>query len=150
MEGERKPHARAVPLLSSVVIPAPGWANSDRAGVSATTNHTRVSAGPAGAALACIPPREFSCAYIRGVREIPLDQAPSEIAAAARAAARGQIVYLTEDGERLAAIVPPEFAAEMEDLSPDEVLELLDDLSGAPAVGESSSDTDADPGPMTD
>jgi antitoxin (DNA-binding transcriptional repressor) of toxin-antitoxin stability system len=53
------------------------------------------------------------------VREIPLDQAPSEIAAAARAAARGQIVYLTEHGERLAAIVPPEFAAEMEDLSPD-------------------------------
>ncbi len=51
------------------------------------------------------------------MREIPLDQAPSEIATAARAAARGQIVYLTEHGERLAAIVPPEFAAEMEDLS---------------------------------
>ena len=84
------------------------------------------------------------------VREIPLDQAPSEIAAAARAAARGQIVYLTEHGERLAAIVPPEFAAEMEDLSPDEVLELLDDLSGAPAVGESSRDTDAGRDPMTD
>ncbi len=37
----------------------------------------------------------------------------------------------------------------MEDLSPDEVLELLDDLSGAPAVGE-SNDADADPDPMTD
>ena len=84
------------------------------------------------------------------MREIPLDQAPSEIAAAARAAARGQIVYLTEHGERLAAIVPPEFAAEMEDLSPDEVLELLDDLSGAPAVGESSGDIDADTDPVTD
>ena len=84
------------------------------------------------------------------MREIPLDQAPSEIAAAARAAARGQIVYLTEHGERLAAIVPPEFAAEMEDLSPDEVLELLDDLGGAPAVGGSSSDIDADPDPVTD
>ena len=84
------------------------------------------------------------------MREIPLDQAPSEIAAAARAAARGQIVYLTEHGVRLAAIVPPEFAAEMEDLSPDEVLELLDDLGGAPAVGGSSSDIDADPDPMTD
>ena len=79
------------------------------------------------------------------MREIPLDQAPSEIAAAVRAAARGQIVYLTEHGERLAAIVPPEFAAEMEDLSPDEVLELLDDLSGAPAVGEPDSDGDAGP-----
>ena len=83
------------------------------------------------------------------MREIPLDQAPGEIAAAARAAARGQIVYLTEHGERLAAIVPPEFAAEMEDLSPGEVLELLDDLSGAPAVGE-SNDTDAESDPMTD
>jgi antitoxin (DNA-binding transcriptional repressor) of toxin-antitoxin stability system len=118
--------------------------------VSATTKPTLVSASPAGAAPARISPRGFSCAYIRGVREIPLDQAPSEIAAAARAAARGQIVYLTEHGERLAAIVPPEFAAEIEDLSPDEVLELLDDLSGAPAVGESSSDTDAGRDPMTD
>jgi len=118
--------------------------------VSATTKPTLVSASPAGAAPARISPRGFSCAYIRGVREIPLDQAPSEIAAAARAAARGQIVYLTEHGERLAAIVPPEFAAEMEDLSPDEVLELLDDLSGAPAVGESSRDTDAGRDPMTD
>jgi len=118
--------------------------------VSPTTKHRLVSASPAGAAPARISPRGFSCAYIRGVREIPLDQAPSEIAAAARAAARGQIVYLTEHGERLAAIVPPEFAAEMEDLSPDEVLELLDDLSGAPAVGESSRDTDAGRDPMTD
>ena len=82
------------------------------------------------------------------MREIPLDQAPREIAAAARAAARGQIVYLTEHGERLAAIVPPEFAAEMEDLSPDEVLELLDDLSGVPAVGEPDGDGDAGPDPM--
>ena len=63
------------------------------------------------------------------MREIPLEQVPGEIAEAARAAARGEIVYLTEDGERLAAIVPPVFAAELEDLAPDEVLDLLDDLS---------------------
>jgi antitoxin (DNA-binding transcriptional repressor) of toxin-antitoxin stability system len=62
------------------------------------------------------------------VREIPVEQVP-EMAEAARAAARGEIVYLTEDGERLAAIVPPEYAAELEDLSPDEVLELLEDLT---------------------
>ena len=68
-------------------------------------------------------------AYIRFVREIPLDEAPREIAAVARAAARGQIIYLTEDGQRLAAIVPPEFAAELEDLSPEEVLDLLADLA---------------------
>jgi antitoxin (DNA-binding transcriptional repressor) of toxin-antitoxin stability system len=66
------------------------------------------------------------------VREIPLDEAPREIAAVARAAARGEIVYLTEDGERLAAIVPPELAAELEDLSPEEVLDLLADVAGEP------------------
>jgi antitoxin (DNA-binding transcriptional repressor) of toxin-antitoxin stability system len=64
------------------------------------------------------------------VREIPLDEAPREIAAVARAAARGEIVFLTEDGERLAAIVPPELAAELEDLSPEEVLDLLADAAG--------------------
>ena len=63
------------------------------------------------------------------MREIPLDEAPGEIAAVAQAAARGQIIYLTEDGQRLAAIVPPEFAAELEDLSPEEVLDLLADLT---------------------
>ena len=62
------------------------------------------------------------------MREIPVEQVPGEVAEAARAAAQGEIVYLTEDGDRLAAIVPPEFAAELEDLSPDEVLELLDDV----------------------
>jgi antitoxin (DNA-binding transcriptional repressor) of toxin-antitoxin stability system len=62
------------------------------------------------------------------VREIPVEQVPEELAESARAAARGEIVYLTENGERLAAIVPPGFAAELDDLAPDEVLELLDDL----------------------
>ena len=66
------------------------------------------------------------------MREIPLDEAPREIAAVARAAARGEIVYLTEDGERLAAVVPPELAAELEDLSPEEVLGLLADVAGEP------------------
>jgi len=67
-------------------------------------------------------------AYIRDVREIPLNEAPGEIAAAARAVARGQIIYLTEDGQRLAALVPPPFAAELEDLTPEELLDLLGDL----------------------
>jgi antitoxin (DNA-binding transcriptional repressor) of toxin-antitoxin stability system len=66
------------------------------------------------------------------VREIPLDEAPREIAAVARAAARGEIVYLTEHGQRLAAVVPPELAAELEDLSPEEVLDLLADVAGEP------------------
>ena len=66
------------------------------------------------------------------MREIPLNEAPREIAAVARAAARGEIVYLTEDGQRLAAVVPPELAAELEDLSPEEVLDLLADVAGEP------------------
>ncbi len=63
------------------------------------------------------------------MREIPVEQVPEEIAAAAEAAAHGEVVYLTRDGERLAAIVPPGYAVELEDLSPDEVLELLDEMA---------------------
>jgi antitoxin (DNA-binding transcriptional repressor) of toxin-antitoxin stability system len=81
------------------------------------------------------------------VREIPLDEAPREIAAAARAAAQGEIIYLTEHGQRLAAVVPPEFAAELEDLSPEEVLDLLADLTHDQGVGESSGGSEADPQP---
>jgi antitoxin (DNA-binding transcriptional repressor) of toxin-antitoxin stability system len=63
------------------------------------------------------------------VREIPVEQVPEDIAEMARAAARGEIVFLTDDGERLAAIVPPGYAVELEDLSPDEVLQLLDEMA---------------------
>src|SRR5450755_391761 len=60
MEGET--HARALPLLSSAVIPAPGWPNSDRAGVSAITKDTLVSARTAGDVSACISSRAAACA----------------------------------------------------------------------------------------
>jgi antitoxin (DNA-binding transcriptional repressor) of toxin-antitoxin stability system len=63
------------------------------------------------------------------VREIPVEQAPEEIAEAARAAAAGEIIYLTEDDERLAAIVPSGYAVELDDLAPDEVLALLDEMA---------------------
>jgi antitoxin (DNA-binding transcriptional repressor) of toxin-antitoxin stability system len=63
------------------------------------------------------------------VRELPVEQLPEELAEAARAAARGEVVFLTEDGERLAAMVPPGYAVELEDLSPDEVLALLDEMA---------------------
>jgi antitoxin (DNA-binding transcriptional repressor) of toxin-antitoxin stability system len=69
------------------------------------------------------------------VREIPVEQVPEEIAAAAEAAAHGEVVYLTRDGERLAAIVPPGYAVELEDLSPDEVLELLDEMAAGQPEG---------------
>ena len=66
---------------------------------------------------------------VGAVREIPVEQVPEEIAAAARAAAAGEIIYLTEDGERLAAIVPSGYAVELEDLAPGEVLALLDEMA---------------------
>ena len=65
------------------------------------------------------------------MREIPVEQVPEDVVEAARAAARGEIVFLTEDGERLAAIVPSGYAVELEDLAPDEVLTLLDEMAPA-------------------
>ncbi|HEY2279237.1 MAG TPA: hypothetical protein VGI00_12830 [Streptosporangiaceae bacterium] len=69
------------------------------------------------------------------MREIPVEQVPEELAEAARAVAGGEIVYLTEDGERLAAIVPPGYAVELEDLSPGEVLALLDEMTATGPEG---------------
>jgi|GEM_PF-1084610 len=62
--------------------------------------------------------------------ELPLDDMPG-VAGAAHDAARGQVVYLTERGQRLAAIVPAEFAAALEGMTPAEARELLEDLADA-------------------
>jgi hypothetical protein len=66
--------------------------------------------------------------------ELPLDASPSEVTSAAHDAARGQIVYLTEHGRRLAAIVPAEVAAEMENMPPEAFRELLEDFADAEAA----------------
>jgi DNA-binding MarR family transcriptional regulator len=66
--------------------------------------------------------------------EFPLDDVPGEVTAAARDAARGHVVYLTEHGRRLAAIVPAEIAAEMESMSPAAFRELLEDFADAEAA----------------
>jgi antitoxin (DNA-binding transcriptional repressor) of toxin-antitoxin stability system len=60
--------------------------------------------------------------------ELPLEDAP-DVVGAAHEAARGQVVYLTEHGERLAAIVPAEFAAALEGMTPEEAIGLLEDLA---------------------
>jgi antitoxin (DNA-binding transcriptional repressor) of toxin-antitoxin stability system len=65
--------------------------------------------------------------------ELPLEDAPG-VSGAAHDAARGRVVYLTEHGERVAAIVPPEFAAELEHLSPEQLAELLEDFADAAAA----------------
>ena len=75
--------------------------------------------------------------------EIPLDHAPSDVAAAAHDAARGKVVYLTEHGERLAAIVPADLAAELENLTPEEFHELLEDFADAQAAREALEEIEA-------
>ena len=75
--------------------------------------------------------------------EIPLDHASSDVAAAAHDAARGKVVYLTEHGERLAAIVPADLAAELENLTPEEFHELLEDFADAQAAREALAEIEA-------
>ena len=67
--------------------------------------------------------------------ELSLDAGP-DISAAAHEAARGHVVYLTEHGERLAAIVPAEFAAALEGMTPDQARELLKHLADGAAARE--------------
>jgi DNA-binding MarR family transcriptional regulator len=56
------------------------------------------------------------------------------MAAAAHDAARGQVVYLTEHGQHLAAIVPADLAVELENLTPEEFRELLEDFADGQAA----------------
>jgi antitoxin (DNA-binding transcriptional repressor) of toxin-antitoxin stability system len=48
------------------------------------------------------------------VSELPLEDVPG-VADAAHEAARGEVVYITEHGHRLAAIVPAEYAEDLAD-----------------------------------
>jgi hypothetical protein len=66
--------------------------------------------------------------------ELPIENTP-DVAASAHEAARGQVVYITERGERLAAIVPPGMAAVLERLSAD----VLDELASV-AAGSGADD----------
>ncbi|MGH3291370.1 MAG: hypothetical protein ACRDP7_06160 [Trebonia sp.] len=80
--------------------------------------------------------------------EIPLDKAPRAVSDAAHDAARGQVVYLTEHGQRLAAIVPAELAAELENLSPEAFKELMEDFADAHAAREALAELVAGAGPV--
>src|SRR5215470_12071205 len=80
--------------------------------------------------------------------EIPLDRAPVDVAAAAHDAARGKVVYLTEHGERLATIVPAELAAELENLTPQEFRDLLEDFADAQAAREALAEIEAGARPV--
>lgn len=80
--------------------------------------------------------------------EISLDDASGDMTAAARDAARGQVVYLTEHGQRLAAIVPADIAAELENLTPEQFRELLEDFADAQAAREALAEIDAGASPV--
>jgi antitoxin (DNA-binding transcriptional repressor) of toxin-antitoxin stability system len=58
--------------------------------------------------------------------ELALEEIPVTLAEPARRAARGQVAYLTDHGERIAAIVPAAIGAELEHLTPDDLAELLE------------------------
>src|SRR5258707_12808204 len=75
--------------------------------------------------------------------ELPLDDAPGDVAAAAHDASRGHVVYLTEHGERLAVIVPAELGPQLERLSPDELADLLEDFADAAAPREARASVEA-------
>jgi hypothetical protein len=65
--------------------------------------------------------------------ELPLEKLP-DVASAAYEAASGRITWFTMHGERIAAIVPAELAAELERLSPEELADLLEDFADAAAA----------------
>jgi excisionase family DNA binding protein len=67
-------------------------------------------------------------------REVSLDGHPDLSVIARQAADRCEIVYLSEHGERLAAIVPADVAAELAALDDDERAELFEDLHDAAAA----------------
>lgn len=75
--------------------------------------------------------------------ELPLDEAPRAVSDAAHDAARGHVVYLTEHGQRLAAIVPAELAAELEGLSPEAFRDLLEDFADSQAAREALAEIEA-------
>jgi len=78
----------------------------------------------------------------KAMSDLPVETTPG-VAAPAHEAARGQIVYITEHGERVAAIVPAAVAAELERLSPGELAELLEDFADAAAAREARASIDA-------
>jgi antitoxin (DNA-binding transcriptional repressor) of toxin-antitoxin stability system len=80
--------------------------------------------------------------------ELPLDEAPRAVSDAAHDAARGQVVYLTEHGQRLAAIVPAEMAAELESLSPEAFRDLLEDFADSQAAREALAELEAGARPV--
>jgi hypothetical protein len=88
---------------------------------------------PLAAWFAVGQPVQLWPGYPEVMSELPVDGTPG-VAGAARDAARGHVVYLTERGERLAAIVPAGFAEALEGMREEDARELLEDLADAAAA----------------
>jgi antitoxin (DNA-binding transcriptional repressor) of toxin-antitoxin stability system len=74
--------------------------------------------------------------------DLAVENAPG-VAAPAHEAARGQVVYITEGGTRVAAIVPAALAAEFERLTPEQLGDLLEDFADAAAAREARAAADS-------
>ena len=59
-----------------------------------------------------------------------------DVAAPAHEAARGQIVYITEHGERLSAIVPASVAAWLQKMPSDAFIALFQETAAGRSLGE--------------
>jgi antitoxin (DNA-binding transcriptional repressor) of toxin-antitoxin stability system len=62
------------------------------------------------------------------VSDLAVESAPA-VAEPAREAASGEVIYITEHGERIAGIVPADLAAALERLSADELARIADALA---------------------
>lgn len=77
--------------------------------------------------------------------DLAVEDTPA-VAEAAHDAAGGRVVYITEHGNRVAAIVPASVAAELERLSPAELAELaelLEDFADSVAAREARARIEA-------
>lgn len=74
--------------------------------------------------------------------DLPVENVPGA-AGPVHEAARGRVVYITEHGERVAAIVPADVAAELERLSPGELAGLLEDLADTAVARAARASIDA-------
>lgn len=79
---------------------------------------------------------------MQNMSELAVENAPG-MAAPVHEAVRGQVVYITEGGTRVAAIVPAALAAELERLTPEQLGQLLEDFADAAAAREARAAVDA-------
>jgi antitoxin (DNA-binding transcriptional repressor) of toxin-antitoxin stability system len=104
--------------------------------------------------------RTDACREMMTISDLAAETAPA-VSAPAHEAARGQVIYITEHGQRIAAIVPAELAAVLERLNADQLDALAEAMSGAPELEDLAEliedladraavlESRADPGPGT-